>query len=121
MVMNGTRLSEKEIAPKLMINGHPDLLFAVARLVLFDNVQAFVDSLKEWDEQPPHPADGIPYGKFYGPKQRTVQHRGMWLSKDIAQYVHEISYSLNEPRWWEEFQRLASEQGVKYNPYKDYL
>lgn len=115
IVMSGTTLSEKEVAPQLMIDGFPDLLFAAARLAIFDNVQAFVDSLKEFESQPPHPADGTPYGKFYGPKQFVVQHRGMWLSKNVAEYVHEISHQLHEPRWWEEFQRLATEQGIKYS------
>lgn len=117
IVMKGATLSEKEIAPKLLTDDHPDVFFAVARLVIFDNVQAFVDLLKEYKERPPHPAEGVSYGRFYGAKQHVINYRGMMLRRTggAAEYVHEISHNLREQRWWEEFKRLAIEQGLDYS------
>jgi hypothetical protein len=114
IVLNGTDLTEDEIAAQLITGGHPDTYWAIARLVLFDNVQAFVDQLKE--EQPPHPCQGQEYTSsgFCGTKRPKVYWDGMYLPKEASQYVHEISYRLNEPRWWQEFVQLADDQGVKW-------
>ncbi len=114
IVLNGTSLSENELAAKLLTNGYPDTYWAIARLALFDNVQAFVDLLK--DLAPVHPCHGQEYGDppLPGSKRFLVGWNGMWLANGTAEYVHLISYRLNEPGWWAGFQRLAAEQGLHH-------
>jgi hypothetical protein len=108
-------LSENELACRMMTNDYPDAYWAIARLVFFDNIQAFVDQCKP-EEQNDHPCKGKRYGQYYGPKQMVINHTGMYLPKgNTAEYVHELSCRLNEPKWWEEFQRLAKEQGVEHD------
>lgn len=122
IVLNGTSDSEEELGRKLVTAGYPDKYWAIARLVLFGNVQAFVDNCKarDWekeDTRPLHPAHGMFSGSVMFPfgKRLTVTHRGMYLSKNTPEFVHEISYRLNTPKWWDEFKRLSDEQGVKYS------
>lgn len=121
IILNGTTLTEDELARKLVTKGYPDKYWAIARLVLFDNVQAFVDELKpvDWekeDTRPLHPAHGMFTGTvMYSGERLTVNHRGMYLPMRVPQFVHEISYRLNEPRWWEEFKRLAAEQNLEHD------
>lgn len=122
IVLNGTALTEEELGRKLVTAGYPDKYWAIARLVLFDNSQAFVDNCKsvDWqkeDTRPLHPAHGMFSGKVMFPsgERLTVEHRGMWLSKGTAEFVHNISYRLNTPSWWDEFKRLTAEQGVKHD------
>jgi len=110
MILTGkVQFSENELSEKLICDRYPDMYWAIARLVLFDNVQAFVDELKE--KRPVHPC----FGKIYGQWGLQVSWNGMYISKNVAQYVHELSFHLNESMWWEEFQRLAKEQGLKHN------
>ena len=112
MVLAGkTDISEKELSEKLMCDPYPDLYWAIARLVMFDNVQAFVDELK--DIKPIHPSKGKIYKQ--GWHNFTVDWHGMYIPKEAAQFVHELSFHLNEPVWWEQFMRLASEQGLKHS------
>lgn len=121
IVRNGTTLTEDEFGRKLVTESCHDKYWAIARLVLFDNVQAFVDELKpvDWekDTRPLHPAHGMFSGHVMFPsgEHLTIQHRGMSLPKSVAEYVHEISHCLNEPRWWTEFKRLAAEQGLQHD------
>lgn len=121
IVLNGTTLTEDELGRRLITKDFCDKYWAVARLVLFGNVQAFVDELKpvDWenDTRPLHPAHGMFTGSVMFPSgdRLTVNHRGMSLPKSTAQYVHEMSYRLNEPRWWKEFNRLAAEQGLHHS------
>lgn len=112
-VLHGTQLSENELASRLLTCGYPDSLWAIARLVLFDNVQAFVDQLK--DSPPQHPCYGEEYTniRFFGKKPR-VNWNGMFLPCTVAEYVYSLSRHLNEPMWWKEFQRLTAEQGLSY-------
>ncbi|HEY4483896.1 MAG TPA: hypothetical protein VI752_01805 [Candidatus Paceibacterota bacterium] len=97
IVLNGTTLTEAELRPKLETSRYPDKYWAIARLVLFDNVQAFVDDCK--------------YKRWEGSEEQDK----MWLPKATAQYIHEMSHQLNTPMWWEEFKRLAAEQGVDHD------
>lgn len=106
LIMGSAILNEKEIAHELMTDGHPDKYLAIAELVLWDNVQPFVDSLKGSDSRPEHPAHGKPYGKH----GQVVSHRGLWINSKSGSFVHTISMMLDEPKWWEDFQRLAKEQ-----------
>lgn len=121
IVLNGTELSEEELGRKLITADYTDKYWAIARLVLFDNVQAFVDECKPvgWgkeDTRPLHPAHGMYSGCVLDSGERLkVEHRGMYLSKGAAEYVHNMSYRLNSPQWWSEFNRLAAEQGVKHS------
>lgn len=105
----GTALAENEIVEHLLCDGYPDSLWAIARLVFYDNVQAFVDT--HYGKGVDHPWYGKRYGSFYGPAQMQVKHNGMYLSSGADSLVHELSYVLVEPAWWAEFQRLAAEQG----------
>jgi len=124
IVRKGTTLTEDELARKLVTKSYPDRYWAIARLVLFDNIQAFVDELKpidwgkegEGDTRPLHPAHGMHTGDVMPSGEHlTVNHRGMYLPKNTPQYVHEISCTLNTPSWWSEFERLAAAQGLKHN------
>jgi uncharacterized protein YndB with AHSA1/START domain len=114
-ILNGTTLTEIELAEKVFggIN-FPDTYWAIGRLVLFDNVQAFVDEFKK--ERSPHPLKGREYESemYLGGARPVVCWSGMDLPTESSHFVHEISYRLNEPRWWEEFKRLAKEQGMKW-------
>lgn len=112
IILNGTDLSEEELGRRLVTDRYPDTYWAISRLVIFDNVQAFVDEIKPFDDRAEHPAHGMFSGTVMFPsgKRLTVDHRGMWLPKMVAEYVHLISYRLNEPQWWVEFKRLAAEQ-----------
>lgn len=118
IVMKGTSLSDKELGRKLLSGDFPDRYWAIARLVLLDNVQAFVDQLKPYEMLPPHPGHGLPYGKsFYSGEPLVVNHLGMEHGGNTAKFVHEISLMLNEPKWWTEFKRLAEEQGLARSPF----
>lgn len=112
----GTSLSDKEVGRLLFSNGQ-NIYWAIARLVLFDNVQAFVDELK--GNPPEHPCYGQEYqlDGVVGNKKPKVTWRGMQLPKHPAAFVHMLSMRLDEPMWWEEFKRLAQEQEV---PYEDH-
>lgn len=114
IVRNGTTLPEDELGRKLLAHDYPDKYWAIARLVFFDNVQAFVDNFKH-SGLSLHPAHGMSLGvSSYSGEPIIVQHQGMYLSKDTAQYLHEISWRLGEPRWWQEFKRLTAEQGIRH-------
>lgn len=122
IVLNGTTLTEEELGRKLVTTGYPDKYWAIARLALFDNVQAFVNNCKslDWDKEdtrPLHPAHGMSYGyaMFPSGERLTVDHRGMFLPMGTAKFIHNISYRLNTPSWWEEFKRLAAEQNVEHH------
>lgn len=122
IVLNGTTITEEDLGRQLVTVGYPDKYWAIARLVLFNNVQAFVDNCKpiDWekkeDVRPLHPAHGMFSGDVMFPSgdRLTVNHREMYLSKGTAEFVHNISYRLNTPSWWEEFKRLTTEQGIKH-------
>lgn len=113
MVLSGkAKYSETELAEKLITIGYPDTLWAIARLLFFDDVQAFVDELKE--RCPAHPLKGRVYYRW-GQYRLEVSWNGMYLSKNVAQFVHELSFNLDEPMWWEEFQKLAKEQELPHS------
>lgn len=117
MVMNGVTLSEQDLGRELLVKNpseQPDTFWAIARLVLFDNVQAFVNMLRPSEEWDPHPAHGTNMEPMRHGTQWTLQHRGMYTTNGASQFVHEISYRLNELRWWEEFNRLAEKQGLRH-------
>lgn len=103
-----TSLTEAQLASRLVINGYPDQLWALARLLFFDNVHAFVESYLGTDAV--HPCFGQPYGKpDPGGKRFTIEHRGMWLACTPARFVHVLSRVLEEPQWWSQFkERLGS-------------
>jgi hypothetical protein len=128
IVRNGTWQSDAELGRRLLTDGFPDIYWAIARLVCFDNVQAFVDAIKIGSPGPSvaqlnmdkkatvsstapglgrHPA----FGQRYGRHRLTVNWGGMYIGIGFARFVHELSQVL-EPRWWREFLRLAAEQGV---------
>jgi len=113
MILTGKiDFSEAKLSEKLICGRYPDTYWGIARLVLFDDVQAFVDELKE--NRPVHPN----YGKIYdqwGPYKIQVSWNGMYLSKNVAQFVHELSFHLDEPMWWEKFNQLAKGQGLKHS------
>lgn len=97
-----TGLKDEEIAGRLLVNGFPDVLWAFARLVMFDNVQAFVDNHRN-EERLPHPCAGQKYGdRAYNGAQMLVDWRGMYLSKSDSYVVHVLSRRF-EPKWWEEY------------------
>lgn len=113
MVLSGeVKFTEIELAEKLITKGYPDVLWAIARLLFFDNMQAFVDELKE--QQAPHPLYGKVYDKW-AQYQIEVCWNGMYLPKNVAQFVHELSFNLDEPMWWDEFLRLAKEQKLSHS------
>ncbi len=113
-------LTEDELGRRLLTEDSHDTLWAVARLALFDNVQAFVDQVElakirqnHWNDpdwQAPekyrHPAAGRPYGKH----GYTVLPDGMYLPLGTPQYLHTLTYQLGQPQWWEEFLRLTQEK-----------
>ncbi|WP_435112197.1 hypothetical protein [Nocardiopsis synnemataformans] len=130
-VRNGPPHTEQEYAHLLLTDGYPDTYFAVARLVFFDQVQAFVDGIKVGKAAPTtaqlfmgaprtistagpqvgqHPAYGMTYAGGY-----KVDWRGMYLGTDYSQFVHELSHSLGEPAWWDNFLALAADQGVVHS------
>ncbi|WP_328384476.1 hypothetical protein OHQ88_33710 (plasmid) [Micromonospora zamorensis] len=132
-VTDGLRHTEAELGQQLLSKkvGFPDTYFAVARLVFFDNVQAFVDGIKVGRPSPSvgqlfmgepatisaaspylglHPAHDSTYAGGW-----PVDWRGMYLATGYAQQVHELSRTLNEPQWWADFLRLAAEQGVVHS------
>jgi hypothetical protein len=123
-VREGTDLSEDDLGRRLLTDDFPDKYWAITRLVLFDNVQAFVNNCRysnvtfervqakqrtpDWAK---HPAAGMTYGK------RGFQciDGGMWLPVRSAEYVHRMSHYLDQPQWWQEFLRLAEEQNVAHS------
>ncbi len=112
-VLYGTTMNENELATKLVGSDFPDTYWAIARLVLFDNVQAFVDDLK--DPRPTHPCFGMEYVGEGHPINglSKVYWSGMYLMKNAAQYVRDISQV--ESDWWTKFCQLAEAQGVYYS------
>lgn len=130
-VREGVRYTEAELGHLLLTTGFPDTYFAVARLVFFDNVQAFVDGVRVGKPSPSvaqlfmgapatmsaaspdvgrHPAYGATYDGGW-----PVDWRGMSLATGYAQQVHELSHTLGEPGWWADFLRLAADQGVVHS------
>lgn len=112
-------LSEDELGRQLLTDAYPDMYWAIVRLVMFDNVQAFVDECKldalRFDNEADrsfarHPAAGVKHG-VHG---FACGEYGMWLTKGPSEYVHELSAVLDQPQWWEEFVRLADEQEVAH-------
>jgi hypothetical protein len=112
-----TTYSEQELGRLLLTDGYPDRYWAIARLVGFDNVQAFIDCIKMGSVAPiratpsdfgRHPAFGEPYGRY----RMQVDWRGMYIGDPgFAAFVHQLS-SILDPRWWEDFLRRASRQSV---------
>lgn len=97
MVTEGKAPSDAELAELLYCEGHPDKIWAIARLLFHDNVQPFVRMFHENGD--PHPCDGklLP-GTLY-----RCCHSGMWLTMSPDKFVHLMSYILDEPSWWDEF------------------
>ena len=83
-----------------------DTYWAIARLVLLDNLKAFADNDLTFSERPEHPCAGQPYGRLHGPVPRTVHHRGMELSGGGGRFVHQLGHVLQEPEWWPRFKQL---------------
>lgn len=128
-VRNGPSHGETELGRLLLTDGFPDTYWALARLALFDNVQAFVDALAAGspartvgqlfmghaipDGDPDatrkarHPAHGSVRGRT------RVDWSGMYLGVDPSRFVHEASHLL-EPTWWKQFLALAEAQGVTH-------
>lgn len=113
-VMNGTSATDLELGRELIASDFPDKFWAIARLVLFDNVQAFVDQFKKHDDRPAHPAFGMPTGCIYRGEDLRVEHRGMRLNQEAAQFIHNLSFRLEEPEWWDAFKKLMGEQGFVF-------
>lgn len=103
-----TELSQERLARKLLTDGFPDTLWALVRLVFFDNVQVFVDQHRGM--APAHPCHGEPYGCVQpGGRRWIVRHEGMYLSMNPPlKLVHTLASHLNSPQWWEEVQRLTT-------------
>ncbi len=102
-----TELSEERLARKLLTDDFPDKLWALVRLVFFDNVQAFVE--QHLGVQSAHPCLGQPYGQVHpGGRRYTVKHVDMSLPMNHPlKFVHILSHRLNSPQWWEEVKRLT--------------
>lgn len=124
VIMGTEELTEQELGVKLLTDGYPDKYWALARLVLFDNVQAFVE-LHRWQSQArlfdgssgseapaslAHPGSG----QAYGTHGFTCSSHGMHLPMSPAKYVHTLSYQLGEPRWWDEFVEKLSTPSRPY-------
>lgn len=101
--------SENDLAEKLLYGSYPDTYWAIARLLFFDNVQAFVDQLKS--SPPIHPAKGKLYKK-YGKYNDYVSWSGMYLPMSAEKFIQELSNNLGEPMWLEKFNQLKKEQGL---------
>lgn len=128
-VRNGPSHSEEELGRMLLTEGYLDTYWALARLALFDNVQAFVDAIAAGSpartagqlfmghpvpESDPaaarrvrHPAHGRIHGRT------KVDWNGMHLDLELSRFVHEVSHLL-EPAWWEEFLTLTDAQEVDH-------
>lgn len=115
-VRNGTDKTEEELARVMMMPGYPDEVWAIARLVLFTNVEAFVDAAHySYDHQyniPPHPAHGLPTGTVMDSgRQLVVDHKGLWLSQDVRKWIHVMSYRF-DPSWWDTFCTLMTKRDL---------
>lgn len=126
------RHTEAELGLLLLTDGFPDTLWAIARLVFFDNVQAFVDAAAVGSPArtasqlflgqpapkrtaPARPARHPAHGMRHGRDEVLVDWEGMYLEIDPSQFVHELSSLLGQPRWWQQFVDLAAEQGVAHS------
>ena len=116
--------TEERLGQLLLTDPYPDMYWAVSRLVLFDDVQAFVNDIRygeivrdaymdrlEVPDWAKHPGSGRKHGK----DGYKCSEGGMFLPKGAAEYVHMISFQLNQPQWWQEFLRLTAEQGVSHS------
>lgn len=93
-----TSLDEASLAKRLLTNGYPDVLWAFARLVMFNNVEAFIDLKAQ------HPCYNQPYGEtFHNGSQFRVDWSGMYLPMNAPNYVHTASYRFGTPSWWERY------------------
>ena len=113
--------TEDELA-RLMLShdaGYPDTYFAIARLLFFDNIQAFIDDLihpypthhsARNRTLSTHPAHGTTYAGGW-----KVDWKGMWLPDSADMYLHNLAYTLGQPQWWETFQDMCEDQGVYYD------
>ncbi len=103
-------LTEEQLAYDLVGGacGFPDNLWAIARLVFFDNVQAFFKLNK--GEQTEHPCKGFIYGHCYPEGyDHEVTWGGMYLSTaDYDSFVHTLSCRL-DPDWWNTFKNLRQQ------------
>ncbi len=103
-----TDLTQERLARKLMTDGFPDKLWALARLAFFDNVQAFVDQHRGIAAT--HPCHGEPYGAVQpGGKRYVVSHDGMSLPMQPIKLVHLLSHRLNSPQWWQAVEEIMGE------------
>lgn len=106
-------LTQERMARKLLTDDYPDKLWSLARLVFFDNVQAFVDQHR--GIAPAHPCHGEPYGKVYpGGKRYLVKHSGMYLSMQPIKLVHLLSHRLNSPQWWKAVTEIMGESAKNH-------
>lgn len=85
IVREGNTHSEDELGRLLRTTGFRDTYWAVARLVFFDDVQAFVDCIGTGGT--------------------------MSIGFGFSRFVHELAHLL-DMSWWEAFEQLAIEQGV---------
>lgn len=101
-----TTLSENDLAHRLMCERFDDMLWAIARLVFFDNVAAFMEPYLT-NTLTLHPCNGKGYGRpdFNG-KQMIINHNGMYLPRSHAQFLHFLSFRLNQPQWWQQAKDL---------------
>ncbi len=96
-------MKDEDIAPWLLVDGFPDVLWAFARLMLFDNVHAFVNDHRQ--TKVAHPCAGLRYSKpAYNGTQRRVDWKDMFLSKSPTYFVHVLSHRF-EPKWWQEYRQ----------------
>ncbi|MGY3056140.1 hypothetical protein ACVWZD_000384 [Streptomyces sp. TE3672] len=128
-VRNGPSHSETELGRRLLTEGFPDTYWALARLALFDNVEAFVDALAAGSparttgqlfmghpipDSDPHVARKVRHPAYGSVRGRIkVDWSGMYLGVDLSRFVHEASHLL-EPTWWKQFLTLTETQGIAH-------
>jgi len=119
IVRDGTTMSENELG--VYFAGQSDHFWALLRLVLFDNVEIFVqcagqsyngsfkrDKRHTEADDLTHPA----YGKILYQSDSytsTLDWDGMRLPTSVSEYVHELSWRLETPDWWETYKSLMGE------------
>lgn len=122
-VMNGKAPTKLSVfAQKLVTDDTTsyDAYITLAALVLFDDIETFVNMLDNEQPEITHPCHGQPFGKrFLVTPDKAIRNKVGWNhiripNTTVSNYVHSMAHLL-DPNWWTTFTEMAKKRNSNYS------